>query len=34
MINDLSETNQYPLPRIEVLSTQLSGVKMFTKLNM
>ena len=34
MINELSETDQYPLLRIEDLSIQLSGVKMFTKLNM
>ena len=34
MINHVSETDQYHLPRIEDLPTQLSGVKMLTKLNM
>ena len=34
MINELSENDQFPLQTIEDLSTQLSGVMMFTKLNM
>ena len=34
MINHVSETDKYPLPRIDDLPTQLSGVKMLTKLDM
>jgi hypothetical protein len=32
-INDITISNQYPLPLISDLLTDLSGVKIFTKLN-